>query len=615
MARTGRSNYRSRRKDKDSSRPSRQDRDTASTASDGKSRYARASGSGSSLKDSLQGIIGRIDKPFSWIQNKVDILIPWLVPRLYWLVEFIHLWTGKILGFTIGKIAKGVNYVPWSIRFAVFFAIMAYFSLRLAIDGQWWLLEKADFYEKHLVVLEQAGIIAALRGCAAAAVASAVLCALVIPLSLLRMSFVLRAFQIAAASFAAMWCYFLTILVRGPSVLNAFDHTLVDKYYRNELWIRSVPWWFVIALVPAFTFLALVMKSVRRLYELPEESREPLGDRIVEDLRTHGEDPRYRTSFYWSSFLHLAILIYPFLLRGCGMEAPYAIPQGSGNPVVEMVKVKKKKKKKKKKYILAQNSPFIFERLDIDESKVMEEVDEVTEREYVANKNIGKMGQGGGTSGGWPNGMPGVVRFIRLKYNGGDWDQDMGKGADHNFLIRFQEFTSFKVANDTEYIPIHRLDDFPKDRAPPFVFITGKGGISAGGDDVRVLRWYCLEEGGMIFADNGGGSFDASFRALVRRVFPDKQWIDIPNDDILYRQPFEFPNGAPALWHHSGYRALGIKHNGRWVVFYHQGDMNDAWKDGHSGAPEGVAMASYKLGVNIMYYAFTRYLSIHGPKQ
>ena len=58
------------------------------------------------------------------------------------------------------------------------------------------------------------------------------------------------------------------------------------------------------------------------------------------------------------------------------------------------------------------------------------------------------------------------------------------------------------------------------------------------------------------------------------------------NDDIIYRQPFVFPNGAPRLWHHSGNRALGLKHNGRWVVFYHQGDIYDAWKTGHSGASE-----------------------------
>ena len=118
----------------------------------------------------------------------------------------------------------------------------------------------------------------------------------------------------------------------------------------------------------------------------------------------------------------------------------------------------------------------------------------------------------------------------------------------------------------------------------------------------------------MIFADNGGGHFNGSFRALMRRAFPDKRPVDIPNDDIIYRQPFYFPGGAPPLWHHSGYRALGWKHKGRWIVFYHQGDINDAWKTGHSGVKKHLAAAAYKLGINIVNYAFNQYHRIHFEK-
>jgi hypothetical protein len=97
----------------------------------------------------------------------------------------------------------------------------------------------------------------------------------------------------------------------------------------------------------------------------------------------------------------------------------------------------------------------------------------------------------------------------------------------------------------------------------------------------------------------------------MRRSFPELQWVDIASDDVLFRQPFVFPNGAPPLWHHSGRRAVGLKHNGRWIAFYHQGDLNDAWKTGHSGVTEGQAMQAYKLGVNIINYSFNQYMSIH----
>jgi hypothetical protein len=143
------------------------------------------------------------------------------------------------------------------------------------------------------------------------------------------------------------------------------------------------------------------------------------------------------------------------------------------------------------------------------------------------------------------------------------------------------------------------------------VYITGRGSVSISSAEARTLRWYCLEEGGMNFADNGGAFFDTSFRRLIRRVFPEKSWVDIASDDIIFRQPFIFPNGAPPLFHHSGNRALGIKHNGRWVVFYHQGDINDAWKTGHSGVSEPVAAAAYRMGVNVIHYSFTQYMAIH----
>jgi hypothetical protein len=72
-----------------------------------------------------------------------------------------------------------------------------------------------------------------------------------------------------------------------------------------------------------------------------------------------------------------------------------------------------------------------------------------------------------------------------------------------------------------------------------------------------------------------------------------------------------FPNGAPPLWHYSGYRAVGLKYNERWITFYHQGDMKDAWKTGHSGVTELQALQAYKLGINIMNYAFNQYISAH----
>ncbi len=84
-------------------------------------------------------------------------------------------------------------------------------------------------------------------------------------------------------------------------------------------------------------------------------------------------------------------------------------------------------------------------------------------------------------------------------------------------------------------------------------------------------------------------------------------------DDPIFRQPYVLPNGAPEVQPHSSNpRALGVYHPGqkRWMVFYHPGDLNDAWKDGASGFDRRVVKASYDTGINIIYHAFTQYLRL-----
>jgi len=86
--------------------------------------------------------------------------------------------------------------------------------------------------------------------------------------------------------------------------------------------------------------------------------------------------------------------------------------------------------------------------------------------------------------------------------------------------------------------------------------------------------------------------------------------MTIPDDDILFQLPFSFVNGPPPLWHHGGVNSMGVKHNGRWVVFYHPGDVNDAWKVNRSGMREDLADGAMEIGVNVVYYSFSHYLEL-----
>lgn len=361
---------------------------------------------------------------------------------------------------------------------------------------------------------------------------------------------------------------------------------------------------------------------------------EPVGRWLMRPVRRRGREwnPLREEAWYWGSrdrrfrqALVLGLLAQVLLMVllsipwHFGWQKPYGLPKGSGqeNPQARQIIVQRVQRVKKERLIVNPNSAVILQRPKIDQSDLMAQVDQETQQTYKATGgNTGRPGKGGGKEGGWPEGMENArIRFIRLQYADGDWDQDMGYDADYNMLLKFRDETGFKIAPNTEAIAIQDLKHFPKAQKPPFVFITGRKGMKLSSTEIQVLRWYCLEEGGMIIADNGGGSFDSSFRTVMRQVFPELRWVDIANDDVLFRCYYQFSRGAPPLWHHSGWRAAGLKHNGRWVVFYHQGDMNDAWKTGHSGASPAVAAEAYRLGINLMFYAFNQYYSIHHPDQ
>ncbi|MFZ4395195.1 MAG: DUF4159 domain-containing protein [Kiritimatiellia bacterium] len=210
----------------------------------------------------------------------------------------------------------------------------------------------------------------------------------------------------------------------------------------------------------------------------------------------------------------------------------------------------------------------------------------------------------------WPDGMKDMrVRFIRMEYDGAGWDDGMDavSRADLNFLDAFHALTGFKVATKSEGHKISLLRKYPRGFAPPFVYMTGTSNINVSASDVKIMREYLIS-GGLLFASAGSPQWGPSFKSFIAQVFPGQGLLVIADDDPLFQVPFTFPNGAPLFWHYSGTRVLGIKHNGRWAVYFHPGGIHDAWKTGHSGMDPVLAEDATRIGINVIYYAFTHYL-------
>jgi hypothetical protein len=253
----------------------------------------------------------------------------------------------------------------------------------------------------------------------------------------------------------------------------------------------------------------------------------------------------------------------------------------------------------KKRYVINPFSAIIFNPPPIDDVKL--QLNEVTQHQY-------KIGQGAGEGAGFAGGTSlGKVRFIRLEYPGGDWNQDFGVGADVNMLVEYHARTSHTVAEATESRTIVQLGRAAVDAAPPFVYMTGQKDISVSKQEIRILRDYLIDKHGMIFGDNGGsGHFHNQFFQLMRQVLPGVEPVRVALDDPIHMRPYRIPF-LPYVAPHGGRDAWGWKVDGRWVCYYHPGDIGDAWSDEHAGVKAEIAEYCYQLGTNVIFYAYAEY--------
>jgi hypothetical protein len=151
------------------------------------------------------------------------------------------------------------------------------------------------------------------------------------------------------------------------------------------------------------------------------------------------------------------------------------------------------------------------------------------------------------------------------------------------------------------------LKNFPIGRSPPFVFITGQRSISVSSSEVKTLREFINEKHGMLFCDNGGSRhFHNQFISLMNKIEPEVRPVPIPLDDAIHRVPNAIPF-LPYVAPHGGKEALGWWKDGRWICYYHPGDISDAWADGNAGVDPEISEACYHLGTNVIFYAHAEY--------
>jgi hypothetical protein len=296
------------------------------------------------------------------------------------------------------------------------------------------------------------------------------------------------------------------------------------------------------------------------------------------------------TASYTVAFVLIGLLL--MLLPGC-MDI-FELPAGGGDPQLKRKKVVVQKVKKKV-YVVNPFSAILFNP-DIERIKL--KLEELTKHLYEVGQGKGK---GAGFAGGTRRGL---VRFVRIKYSSGDWDQDLDLNSDLNLLIWYAANTGHKTAKKPEVRTVRQLAGSPVGKSPPLVYLTGQRSLSLSRAEIETLREYLTTKHGMLFADNGGSSgWHTQFFNLMRQVLPRTDPRRVPLDHPVHDGMDALPIVAP----HGGNKAYMWVVENRIVAYYHPGDIGDAWADGHAGVPRPVWEASLRLGANIILYANSEY--------
>jgi hypothetical protein len=200
------------------------------------------------------------------------------------------------------------------------------------------------------------------------------------------------------------------------------------------------------------------------------------------------------------------------------------------------------------------------------------------------------------------NTLKSAVKLARVKYSGGgDWYND--PSAEINLLKYVAAHTNIKVA------PVYKYVDLASDNLflYPLIFITGHGNMNFTDEEAKRLRIY-LENGGFLYIDDDYG-LDKFVRQEMKKVFPDKKFVELPFNHEIYHCHFDFSNGLPKIHEHDGKQpqGFGIFSNKRLCVFYtFETNISDGWPDPevHKDSPE-IRELALRMGTNIIVYALT----------
>jgi len=206
--------------------------------------------------------------------------------------------------------------------------------------------------------------------------------------------------------------------------------------------------------------------------------------------------------------------------------------------------------------------------------------------------------------------------------SGGSWATDY-PDSDLNFSYRLHQLTSLEVNPDGLVL---ELTD-PELVNYPFIYMLECGRLVFSEPEVAALRAYLLNGGFLMVDDFWGEAEWYNFYREIKRVFPDREPVELPLDHPIFHAVFDLkekpqiPSINVALagrdygitWERDDAQEVHFKgifdDKGRMmVIICHNTDLGDGWeREGENEwyFHEFSEKKAYPLGINIVFYAMT----------
>lgn len=227
--------------------------------------------------------------------------------------------------------------------------------------------------------------------------------------------------------------------------------------------------------------------------------------------------------------------------------------------------------------------------------------------------------------------VPGEWVFARLMYPsirfGGrmhsgwkegqsDWTIDYPR-SDRHLITAVRRLTRLDARSVEQPVS---LDDGDDVFFWPWLYAVEVGHWDLSEAQVKKFRDYLLR-GGFFMCDDFHGTFEWDvFTASMKRVFPDRPIVDIPNDDPIFHTLFDLSDryqvpGEQFLYtgraaekdgYEARWRGIYDDHGRLMVAICHNMDLGDSWEHADNPRyPEKYSALGIRIGINYLVYSMT----------